>query len=182
MRLLLILPIIFYTHLLKAENENPFDEAESRLLEIIDFQRNGAIDEALQRAEILLEEYPNFKLGKFVYSELLTAKAQSKNFINKVDQSNEKLALLKKEASARLNFKSEYKNNNLIPKSIINISKKSDYLLIVELSKSRLYLVKNDNPPRVVNDFYVSIGKEGYSKFASGDNKTPTGIYTVKTF
>ena len=43
MRLLLILPIIFYTHLLKAENENPFDEAESRLLEIIDFQRNGAI-------------------------------------------------------------------------------------------------------------------------------------------
>ena len=107
MRLLLILPIIFYTHLLKAENENPFDEAESRLLEIIDFQRNGAIEEALQRAEILLVEYPNFKLGKFVYSELLTAKAQSKNFINKVDQSNEKLALLKKEASARLNFKSE---------------------------------------------------------------------------
>ena len=34
MRLLLILPIIFYTHLLKAENENPFDEAESRLLAV----------------------------------------------------------------------------------------------------------------------------------------------------
>ena len=54
------------------------------------------------------------------------------------------------------------------------------YAFLIELSKSRLYLVKNNNSvPEIIADFYVSIGKAGFNKKASGDNKTPIGVYKI---
>ena len=41
-------------------------------------------------------------------------------------------------------------------------------------------MVKNNNgAPEVIADFYVSIGKGGFNKVISGDNKTPVGIYKI---
>ena len=87
---------------------------------------------------------------------------------------------LKSEAKARINFNSVYKNNDLLPYSIIQLSDNVDYAFLVELTKSRLYVVKNNNGvPEIIADFYVSIGKGGFNKVISGDNKTPVGIYKI---
>tara|TARA_Y100001958_G_scaffold36088_1_gene23644 strand:- start:1354 stop:2262 length:909 start_codon:yes stop_codon:yes gene_type:complete len=87
---------------------------------------------------------------------------------------------LKSEAKARINFESIYKKEDLLPESIIQLANDIEYAFLVELSKSRLYIVKNKGGvPDIIADFYVSIGKEGFHKKTSGDNKTPVGVYKI---
>ena len=51
------------------------------------------------------------------------------------------------------------------------------------MSTSRLYLYENNNgEPRLVKDFYATIGKNGSGKYIEGDQKTPTGVYFVTGF
>lgn len=54
------------------------------------------------------------------------------------------------------------------------------HAFVVDTSKSTLYVFENDRGElRYVNDYYVSIGKNGIDKFREGDNKTPLGVYHV---
>ena len=130
-------------------------------------------------SELLSKNYPNFKLGKIIYADLLSSYLQKKPLLSSNSKDKE-LNDLKSEAKARINFNSVYKNNDLLPYSIIQLSDNVDYAFLVELTKSRLYVVKNNNGvPEIIADFYVSIGKGGFNKVISGDNKTPVGIYKI---
>ena len=71
----------------------------------------------------------------------------------------------------------------MLPRSIIKLANNAPYAFLIELSKSRLYLIKNNNGiPEIIADFYVSIGKEGFNKKTSGDNKTPVGVYKITSY
>jgi hypothetical protein len=50
----------------------------------------------------------------------------------------------------------------------------------VDTSRARLYLFEH-NPQglRLVEDFYVSVGKQGVDKTAEGDQRTPLGVYFI---
>jgi len=51
------------------------------------------------------------------------------------------------------------------------------------LTTPRLYLFENRNGiPKLLTDFYVTIGKNGIGKFEEGDQKTPIGVYFVTSF
>jgi murein L,D-transpeptidase YafK len=127
----------------------------------------------------LSKNYPNFKLGKIIYADLLSSYLQKKPKLGSKSIDKE-LNDLKNEAKARINFNSVYKNKDLLPESIIQLADNVPYAFLIELSKSRLYLVKNNNSvPEIIADFYVSIGKAGFNKKASGDNKTPVGVYKI---
>src|SRR5207247_1818032 len=50
----------------------------------------------------------------------------------------------------------------------------------IEANRSRLYVFGNDQGrPRLVADFYVTLGKNGVEKTREGDQKTPIGVYHV---
>jgi len=158
---------------------SPNEKAEIELLRILDNMRNGNNDRALLIAEKLTKDFPNFKLGKIIYADLLSSHLQKKPLLSSKSKDKE-LNDLKSEAKARINFDSVYKREDLLPKSIIQLASNVKYAFLVELSKSRLYIVKNKSGvPDIIADFYVSIGKAGFHKKISGDNKTPVGVYKI---
>ncbi len=158
------------------------EEAEIALLKVLDHMRNGNNESALNAAENLSKNYPNFKLGKIIYADLLSSYQRKKPKLGSISKDKE-LIDLKSEAKARINFSSIYKKKDLLPRSIIQLAENVPYAFLVELSKSRLYLIKNKNGiPEVISDYYVSIGKAGFNKKVSGDNKTPIGIYKINSY
>ncbi|MBT7543435.1 MAG: L,D-transpeptidase [Gammaproteobacteria bacterium] len=177
--LYLLLIILFVNNIYADEIISPNEKAEIELLKIIDYMRNGSNEEALFIAEKLSKNYPNFKLGKVIYADLLSSHLQKKPVLSSKSK-DKKINDLKSEAKARINFTSVYKKNDLLPKSIVQLSDNVKYAFLIELSKSRLYLVKNNSGiPEIIADYYVSIGKGGYNKSISGDNKTPIGVYKI---
>ena len=147
-----------------------------RNVKLVSFNK-GTIDISFN--EKLNKNFPNFKLGKIIYADLLSSHLNKKPLLG--SKSDDKsLNDLKGEAKARINFNSIYKKKDLLPKSIIQLADNIKYAFLIELSKSRLYVVKNSNGvPEIIADFYVSIGKAGFNKKISGDNKTPVGVYKV---
>ena len=178
--LILLTILLFSNHIVMAEELiSPNEKAEIELLRILDNMRNGNNDRALLIAEKLTKDFPNFKLGKIIYADLLSSYLQKKPLLSSKSKDKE-LNDLKSEAKARINFDSVYKREDLLPKSIIQLASNVKYAFLVELSKSRLYIVKNKNGiPDIIADFYVSIGKAGFHKKISGDNKTPVGVYKI---
>jgi murein L,D-transpeptidase YafK len=50
----------------------------------------------------------------------------------------------------------------------------------VDSRRSRLYVFANaGGKPKLVADYYVTLGKKGVDKSREGDQKTPLGVYTV---
>tara|TARA_B100000676_G_scaffold188892_1_gene185696 strand:- start:200 stop:1378 length:1179 start_codon:yes stop_codon:yes gene_type:complete len=178
--LTLLTIFLFSNHITVAEEPiSPNERAEIELLRILDNMRNGNNDRALLIAEKLTKDFPNFKLGKIIYADLLSSYLQKKPLLSRESMGKE-LNDLKSEAKARINFESIYKKEDLLPESIIQLANDIEYAFLVELSKSRLYIVKNKGGvPDIIADFYVSIGKEGFHKKTSGDNKTPVGVYKI---
>ena len=53
-------------------------------------------------------------------------------------------------------------------------------MLVVDSRRSRLYVFANaSGRPKLVADYYVTLGKNGIDKAREGDQKTPVGVYHV---
>ncbi len=160
------------------------DRYEDELIKTIDSLSQQQLDPALTRIEKLVNENPKFKLAQLIYADLLIAKAQPLNeFGARAKATPKALNELRSEAKQRWSHYISPPNKKLIPASIIKLSDKTDYAVIVELDHSRLYIFKNDNGvPKLVKDYYATIGKKGADKYVEGDNKTPIGVYNVTRF
>ena len=158
--------------------------SETLLMSALENIAQSRIDEALIELEILRSINPKFSLAQLVYADLLMAKNQRITDIgnyHKID--NEKINPLRDEILARWNYYKSPIDKTLIPSSIIQLSDKQDYILVVDQSRHRMFLYRNHNGmPVYVNDFYVTIGKEGTGKTFEGDQKTPLGVYFVTRF
>jgi murein L,D-transpeptidase YafK len=54
--------------------------------------------------------------------------------------------------------------------------------LLADASRARLFVFENvDGEPRLIRDFYVSVGRNGIDKRSEGDKRTPSGVYTITT-
>ena len=70
-----------------------------------------------------------------------------------------------------------------MPAYLLNLDDSYRHALVVDASRSRLYVYENRaGLPVRVADFYVTIGKAGAGKQKEGDNRTPVGIYTISGF
>ena len=88
---------------------------------------------------------------------------------------------LRDEARARLQ-RVQQAPITLAPKYLWQLDDTQRYAVVVDASTSTLYLYENVNgEARYVADFYISIGKEGAEKKAEGDQKTPLGVYFVRS-
>ena len=67
-----------------------------------------------------------------------------------------------------------------MPRHLIKMAPEQSHAVVVDASRSRLYLFRNDGGfPRLVADYYVTQGELGTDKFREGDKKTPLGVYRV---
>jgi murein L,D-transpeptidase YafK len=71
-------------------------------------------------------------------------------------------------------------SDDRLPRYVLQLHPGQKHVLVVDSRRSRLYVFGNDQGrPRLVADFYVSLGKNGVEKTREGDQKTPIGVYHV---
>jgi len=156
---------------------NPESMLVKSLLEI----RGSRMDSALRNIDALLQINPNFKLAQLIKGDLLLARSQPLATIgNAPGVPQQRFDDLRDEARARLHGYLEQPASDKVPKYLLQMTPAQKYAIVVDTTKSRLYLYQNNNgEPRFVADYYISSGKSGAEKEKEGDQKTPTGVYFV---
>ncbi|WP_189509399.1 L,D-transpeptidase family protein [Candidatus Methylopumilus universalis] len=170
--------------LVANKNLNPielrYETPEKMLVKSLVEISEGKVDIALKTIDALIKQTPNFKLAYLIQGDLLLAHAKQINGIGDETkgEKKEEVENLKNEAKVRIE---RYLNNlNLQnePKIFAQLNDKDKYLFYLDAGSSRLYLYENiDGKLSYKDDFYVSIGKNGFGKQYEGDKKTPVGVY-----
>ena len=140
--------------------------------------------EAQIAVDKLTREYPNFRLAQLIKGDLLLARAQPLQTLgNTGNVRNVELEQLRDEARQRVRAATEVLPNDQVPAYLLNLDDGYRHALVVDASRSRLYVYENRaGMPVRVADFYITIGKSGAGKQREGDNRTPIGIYTISSF
>ena len=168
-----------------VRKENQDSQAEARLIDIYKLIGQAKTREALPLAERLVREHPNFQLAQLVYGDLLTAQLRPVRTLGDVPDTTAKaaalpLAELRKESQLRLQALRERPAEGLIPTQLINLSAQNKHAIAIDTSRSRLYLFENSRTGlKLLNDYYISVGKSGIEKTVEGDLRTPLGVYFV---
>jgi murein L,D-transpeptidase YafK len=155
---------------------------EDKLSAVFEAIEANQPDIALERIDALIAAYPNFRLAYLVRGDLLLARARPLetfgNVVKTVPQ--ERVEGLREEALARLRAQRERPGEDLLPRYVLQLNPEQKHALVVDSRRSRLYLYANDGgKPRLVADYYVTLGKNGTEKTREGDQKTPIGVYHV---
>ena len=139
------------------------------------------LDSAMNSIEALLKINPNFRLAQLIKGDLLLARAQSISTLgNAADAPVARVDELREEAKMRLQRYQQETPSQRIPQYLLQMQPEQKYAVIVDTSKSRLYLYQNiSGEPRYITDYYITIGKNGADKTREGDQKTPLGVYFV---
>ncbi len=156
--------------------------AEARLIAIYRLVGEQRLDEALVAATELLQNHPNFRLAQLLQADLLAAHAAPLPAWGGAAAQGAELAPLREEALQRLAALHARPPAGTVPAEFVQLPSSVPYAIAVDASRSRLYLFENGpSGPKLVEDFYVSVGKQGVDKLAEGDQKTPLGIYFTTT-
>ncbi|MCG8378208.1 MAG: L,D-transpeptidase family protein [Proteobacteria bacterium] len=158
--------------------------SEGLLIKAIENIKNNNTEKAIKDLESLIKVNPDFKAAQIMYADMILARSQQiTDFGNISNASFEHISALRDEVQARWNYYKSPADRDKIPSSLIQINTKQEHILVVDSSRSRLFLFKNqDSVPILIKDFYVTIGKNGTGKYVEGDQKTPVGVYFVTGF
>ena len=141
---------------------------------------SSKLDTALNEVDSLLKINPNFKLAQLIKGDLLLARARPLNNLGNAPDAEARMEDFRDEARVRLQRFSEKPPTGLVPKFLWQLNEQQKYAIVVDTTKSTLYLYENANgQPRYVSDYYISTGKKGSDKVVEGDQKTPLGVYFV---
>ena len=159
--------------------------AESRLMEVYRLMANGRSREALEQADKVVRDYPNFQLGQLVLGDLLAARVRPVKALGDVPpdlvgMGADALGELRAESRQRVQAHAAPPRAGTIPSQFLEISQKTKHAIAVDTSRSRLYLFENrPTGLTLVADYYTSVGKAGVSKSEQGDQRTPLGVYYI---
>lgn len=169
-----LLPPLQYA---RSHDNNPEALLVNILLEI----KQNRLDTALRDVEALLQVNPHFKLAHLIRGDLLMARAKPlTSFGNATGATSDQVADFRDEARVRLQRYLEQAPLGKIPRYLLQMQPEQRHAIVVDTSKSRLYLFENNaGEPRYVADYYISVGKAGAEKLREGDQKTPLGVYFV---
>jgi murein L,D-transpeptidase YafK len=159
--------------------------AEARLLEIYRLIGQAQTRLALNRAEHLVHDVPNFQLAQLVYGDLLLAQTHVLPKMGQapaelINQAPQRLDQLRIEAARRLQALTERPPAGALPAQFIELPPTTRHAIAVDASRSRLYLFENGPKGlQLVADHYASIGRLGAEKSIEGDQRTPLGVYYI---
>lgn len=162
-----------------APERNSSDEA--KLTKSLQEIRDNRLDVALNDVDSLLRSNPNFRLAQLVKGDLLMARAGAINgFGNAANAPQAKIQDLRDEAKVRLQRMQSQPAEKLAPRFVWQLDDQQRYALVVDTSRSTLYVYENDHGlAKYVADYYVTIGKLGTEKASEGDQRTPIGVYFI---
>lgn len=155
-------------------------DPETLLIEVYKELGANRLRAAQEKADRLVEAYPNFRLGHLIRGDLLLMHTRPVNTLGAVNGPQDKLKNLREEAMVRLKSLRERPDPALIPRSLLQLREDQKHALVVDAKRSRLYVYENQGGrPKLVTDYYISQGKLGVNKLKAGDQKTPVGIYYI---
>jgi murein L,D-transpeptidase YafK len=156
------------------------NQLEASLVRSIVEVRGAALKNALDEIDKVVAARPDFRLAQLVKGDILMAQAGRPVAFASTAFPKQEVAPLQDEARARLRRYLDAPPVDELPESVLQLAPDQPYALVVDTSRSRLYVYANDlGTPRYVTDFYISLGKDGVEKEREGDQKTPIGVYTV---
>ena len=157
------------------------DGAEVQIKLIFEKIQKKQIDTALQEIDRLIDRHPNFRLAHLVRGDLLLARARPINALgNTAHGESDRLEELRAEAVTRLRAYGSHPPANLIPRYLLWLSPLQRNVVVVDAGRSRVYVYENaGGTPRLVEDYYTTLGKYGFGKNLEGDKKTPIGVYHI---
>ena len=179
----LTLSLLFSMLPLTVQAEPDTRGTEAQLVKSLQAINSNHLDLALNEVDSLLRVYPNFKLAQLVKGDLLMAHAGViDSFGSASNAPPDKIEDLRDEARVRLQRVLSQADTKLKPHFLWQLDAEQKYALVVDTSRSTLFVYENVNgEARYVTDFYITIGKLGTEKYSSGDQRTPIGVYFVKT-
>lgn len=157
--------------------------AESLLVKGLLEISEGKTRQALATIDQLIKNVPNFKLAYLVRGDLLMAQAKHLQSFGSADSyPAEVIQDFQDEARARIERYLSKQISEKLPNLLLAPSEQHKHLIVVDTSKSRLYLYQNDAEQlKYVSDFYITVGKNGVDKQLEGDKRTPIGVYFART-
>lgn len=165
-------------------------QAEARLIKIYQLISQAERKKALQQAEALVHDYPNFHLANLVLGDLLSVSSRPISQVGDVPGANalaahKQLEVLREQSRRRLQALTERPPTGSVPSQFVSVSLKSRHAIAVDASRSRLYLFENqqlngeNSQLTLVGDYYISVGQSGVEKVSEGDLRTPVGVYYI---
>jgi murein L,D-transpeptidase YafK len=156
-------------------------EPEALLVKTLRAIQNNKLDVALAEVEQVIRAYPNFRLAHLIKGDILLARSGTlKTMGGATGVPLDRVADLRAEAIARLARQQHERPNDRVPRYLLQLQPDQKYALVVDTSKSTMYVFENHNgQARYVADYYISSGKNGIDKLREGDKKTPLGVYHV---
>lgn len=155
---------------------------ERGLSNVLQAVEANKLDLALDRVDSLIKAYPNFRLAYLIRGDLLLAHTQPLHTFGNVSKMvpPQKVEDLREEALARLRALRDKPPSKLVPGYVLQLYPEQKHVIIVDSSRSRLYVFANaGGRPQLIADYYVTIGKRGVEKTRQGDQRTPIGVYHV---
>ena len=173
---------IGYMPTLFADNIHQ-DIEEQKLLETLKSTSEFDLDHAIKTVSQLISLNPNFKLANLLYADLMMAKAHAFTGVGSQLGEQEQTRELIDEARARWQHLNNHGRAGLIPANLLRLHDEQEYVIVIDTSHSRLFLFRNQaGKVNLIEDYYVSIGKNGADKQKEGDKRTPLGVYFVNSF
>lgn len=156
-------------------------DPDAMLIAIYKDLGNNKLKQALEKADALVQAYPNFRLGHLVRGDILLAHARPvTSFGAGANAPADKLADFKSEAQARIRALQQKPDPDLIPRALLQLRDDQNHALVVDTKQSRLYVYEHHNGHiKFSADYYISHGKFGINKLKEGDQKTPIGVYYI---
>lgn len=153
-------------------------DPEALIVRALNEIRRDRLDAALGVIDYLLGINPNFRLAHLVKGDLLLARTRPLATFGgaHAPQADD----FRQEALARLKRYQEQPPTDRVPKYLLQMLPEQNYAVVVDASRARLYLYRNDHGlPRYVADYYITLGKNGVGKNKEGDKLSPLGVYFV---
>jgi len=183
--------LAFWQRLEHRLQNNPDDYEASLLKSLLLFQ-GARLNAAVSELQQLTQRAPKFQLAHLVLGDLLLARFDQISSIGKsallkrLDvKQEERIEQLRREARARLQGYLALVDGVEVPRALLSLSSVTEYALVVDKGKNRLYVYRNLGPglpPELVDDYYIVLGKKTGDKFKEGDLRTPNGVYFVTSY
>jgi len=158
---------------------------ELTLISVIEAIEQQDLALGLQRVNDHLIDFPKSREGHLLRADILQAMSGELSGLGQHElMVPEKRSNFKHQLKNRIKHRGEEarKAHSLTPSNLIELGKHK-HVMVADMTNGRLYLYKNINgSPKLIRDYYLTIGAAGYGKEVEGDNRTPVGVYEINRY
>ena len=158
---------------------------ELAVLAIIDSIQTGELERAVRQADAHIANFPKSQVGHLLRADALSAlTGELDGVAARVSLPDSSVTGLIHQMRNRWKHRSEHQAifHERVPASLL-VMGNHPYVVVADMPEGRLYLYQNNGGrPKLVRDYYMSVGSAGYGKQVEGDNKTPIGIYAINRY